>query len=59
MARKSNFELLRIISMVMIVGLHYFEPNMGGAMGQLEPTDFNFYITYLFEPNCKVSENHF
>lgn len=28
--RNSNIELLRILSMMMIVGLHYLNGNMGG-----------------------------
>ncbi len=30
MTRKSNFELLRIIAIIMIIGLHYFNRSMGG-----------------------------
>lgn len=47
--RKSNFELLRIISMMMVVGLHYLNPNMGGAIGQQSPGEINYYITYFLE----------
>jgi hypothetical protein len=29
--RNSNIELLRIVSMIMIIGLHYFNGEMGGG----------------------------
>jgi len=57
--RQSNFELLRIISMAMIVGLHYFNGNMGGALSQLNYTDYNFYPTYFFESMFIVGVNCF
>lgn len=47
-SRDSKFELLRIISMLMIIGLHYFNGAMGGALNNLKTTDINYYITYLF-----------
>ena len=46
--RDSNFELLRIISMMMIIGVHYFNGSMGGALSKVNKTDTNYYITYLF-----------
>ena len=57
MVRKSNFELLRIISMMMIIGLHYFHSEMGGAIGQQKPNELNFYITYFLEGLFHTSVN--
>lgn len=34
--RESNFELARIISMMMIIGLHYLNADMGGVLGNVE-----------------------
>lgn len=57
--RQSNFELLRILSMLMIVGLHYFNGNMGGALKQQNPSDYNYYVTYFFESMLIVGVNCF
>lgn len=59
MVRKSNFELLRIVSMLMIVGLHYFNANMGGSLGEQNPTEVNYYITYFLESLFIVGVNTF
>lgn len=53
--RQSNFELLRIISMFMIVGLHYFNASMGGALRHLSPGEPNYYVTFLLESLFIVS----
>jgi surface polysaccharide O-acyltransferase-like enzyme len=54
--RNSNLELLRIVSMIMIVGLHYFNGIMGGgALAHLTTADYNYYITYFFESMFVVS----
>jgi surface polysaccharide O-acyltransferase-like enzyme len=42
--RDSNFELLRIILILMIIGNHYFFN--GGSISILQPSNFNFYIDY-------------
>lgn len=57
--RQSNFELLRIVSMFMIVGLHYFNGSMGGALDNLNSGQPNYYITYLLESLFIVSVNCF
>ena len=59
MKRNSNLELLRIISMAMIIGLHYFNSSMGGALGQVKPSHFNFYFAYLLESMFIVGVNCF
>lgn len=45
--------------MSMIVGLHYLNPAMGGAIGELDPTHYNFYITYFLESMFVVGVNCF
>lgn len=47
--RKSNFELLRIVSMCMIIGLHFFQNQYGGVFDALEDGSINQTITwYLY-----------
>lgn len=53
--RNSNIELLRVISMIMIIALHYF--NQGGLLEHLKPTNKNYYIVWLIESLCYVSVN--
>lgn len=55
--RKSNLELLRIISMMMVIGLHYFNSQMGGAIGKQAPGEINYYITYFLEGLFHTSVN--
>lgn len=45
--RESNFELLRIIAMIMVITLHYM--GHGGALGSTEFLSTNFFISNLFE----------
>lgn len=34
--RKSNIELLRIVLILMVITLHYFNGNMGGGLKHVE-----------------------
>lgn len=45
--RDSNFELLRIVLISMIICLHYFK--YGGALHTLTPSDSNYYSAYGLE----------
>lgn len=45
--RDSNFELLRIILISMIICLHYFK--YGGALHTLKPSDLNYYVALGLE----------
>src|SRR5690625_1790756 len=45
--------------MVMIVGLHYLNPEMGGALGQQSSPELNYYLTYLLESLFIVGVNCF
>lgn len=56
--RKNNIELIRIISMLMIVSLHYL--SKGGALISLAaPLTVNGYIAWLLEALCLVGVNIF
>lgn len=59
MIRKSNFELLRIVAIIMIIGLHYFNGSMGGALSNVVPKTFNYYFVYLFESLFIIGVNLF
>ena len=55
--RQSNFELLRIILMLMIVGLHTLFH--GGALPLLTPEHANYYIANTYESLFIVAVNCF
>lgn len=55
--RLSNYELLRCICMVMIIGLHYF--GMGGALGNLPQGHGNLYLTKALESVFIMGVNGF
>ncbi|WAT23973.1 acyltransferase [Aerococcus urinaeequi] len=57
--RKSNFELLRIVSMLMIVALHYFNGEMGGALKQQTFGETNYFITLMLVSFSIVGVNIF
>ncbi len=51
--RDSNIELLRMITMLGVVILHYNNPNIGGAFHYVTPFSSNHFIL-LFLENCFV-----
>lgn len=53
--RNSNIELLRVISMIMIVALHYM--NQGGVLDKLSYGDENYCVSWIIESFCFVSVN--
>lgn len=59
--RQSNFELLRIICILMIITLHYFNGSMGGALNtnNLPNSHFNFYLVRGGESLCIIAVNCF
>lgn len=57
--RSSNLELLRIILMMMVITLHYFNTYMGGLLDNVIPGSFNYYVSYFLESLCIVSVNVF
>lgn len=56
MKRKTNYELLRIVAMLMIIALHYLDK--GGILPKLN-TDFNGagYVAWLVEAFCLMAVN--
>lgn len=59
--RQSNFELLRIILIIMILVLHYLNADMGGALStkNIPNTHFNYYLARALESLCIVAVNCF
>lgn len=55
--RNSNIEALRIISTIMVLGLHYLNPNIGGALGT--SNTINYVLCNAFESLCIISVNVF
>lgn len=45
--RKSNIELLRILSILGVIILHYVNPSIGGGIAYTEEGSINFYILYI------------
>lgn len=55
--RDSNIELLRIISMLMILILHYLNGDMGGALSNVTSGTVNYYIVHLLESAAIIAVN--
>ena len=53
--RNSSFELLRIVSMIMIVFLHF---NMfGGMLKNTYPSNWKYYMAWIIEYTCIIAVN--
>ena len=57
--RESNIELLRIILIIMVLGLHYLNAKMGGALGFTDKNTFNFYFIHAMESAFIIAVNVF
>lgn len=57
--RKSNIELLRIVLILMIIVLHYFNSEMGGLLGNVAPNSMNYYLSHFLESVSIVAVNTF
>ena len=57
--RESNFELLRIILIIMIIILHYLSASIGGALTNTEAETINYYLIQETHcnGNCNGKEN--
>ena len=55
--RNSTIEILRILSMIMIIGLHYLNKQMGGALDNVQALTLNYYIIHLFESLFIIGPN--
>ena len=53
--RNPNIELLRIVSMLMILVLHYL--NQGGSLWDVTKGSSNYYLIWIIEAICYVSVN--
>ena len=47
--RSTNIELLRILTMIGIIILHYNNPAIGGGLTYVNPGSVNFYLLYTLE----------
>lgn len=56
LTRNSSFELLRIISIIMIIGMHYLGYY---ALDNVNKFDLNYYLTYFIESICIMGVNTF
>lgn len=54
-SRSPNIELLRIVSMLMIMCLHYL--GQGQILKSLTPVEANYYAAWILEAFCYVSVN--
>ncbi|MDM0497567.1 acyltransferase family protein [Clostridium perfringens] len=57
--RESNIEFLRITAIIMVIGLHYLNSKMGGALGALSRVHINYYIAHYIESLNIVAVNLF
>lgn len=57
--RNSSFELLRIIAILMVLILHYFNGGMGGALNNVKVNSFNYYSVYIIESLSIIAVNLF
>ncbi|AMB99865.1 hypothetical protein AWM75_07750 [Aerococcus urinaehominis] len=57
--RQTNFEAIRLVAMVMVVALHYFNGSLGGALSQTTVGSANYYLTYLGESLAIIGVNLF
>lgn len=59
--RASNFELLRIVLILMVISLHYLNGKMGGALNtkNIALGEFNYYLSRIIESACIIAVNCF
>lgn len=57
--RNSNHELLRILATLMILGLHYLNGEMGGALNPDNTSKINLVLARILESICIVGVNIF
>ncbi len=56
-SRDSNFELFRIVLMIMVISIHYLLH--GGVLKNLTPDDTNYYIVNIIYSCIRVAVNCF
>ncbi|AUB62480.1 hypothetical protein CSW12_05260 [Bacillus cereus] len=57
--RYSNFELLKVVSISMVLLLHYFNERMGGGLKHVPNGTFNYYAMYYLESISIIAVNCF
>lgn len=59
--RTSNFELLRIVLILMVIALHYLNKRLGGALNtkNIPSGEFNYYLARIIESICIIAVNCF
>ncbi len=57
--RDSNIELLRILTMLGVIVLHYNNPAIGGGLLYAAEGSANFYLLYFLESICMFAVNIF
>ena len=57
--RESKFELLRIILILMVIGLHYFNGSMGGLLSNVDKFSVNYYLANFIESAFIIAVNVF
>ena len=55
--RNSTLELLRVLSMIGVLGLHYMNKSIGGGLNATLP--YNVVLTHFLESICITSVNVF
>ena len=58
-SRQSNIELIRIFVILMVLTLHYLNPNMGGALKEINKGDTYYYVIKVIESFSIISVNLF
>ena len=57
--RKSNFELLRIFLIIMVLTVHYLAGGTGGALKYTQEGTINYYMIHLIMAICIIAVNTF
>ena len=59
MAKNHSINFLKIILIIMVIILHYFNANMGGLFGEVESNELNFYVSNFIESFCIIAVDCF
>ncbi|MDG0060848.1 MULTISPECIES: acyltransferase [Priestia] len=59
MPRQSNLELLKIVAILMVIILHYFNADMGGGLKYVNSGTFNYYAMNYIESLSIIAVNCF
>lgn len=59
MVKNHSVSFLKVILIIMVIVLHYFNANMGGLFGKVTSTELNFYISNFIESFCIIAVDCF